>query len=324
MNYTEIRIAGVNLRVPSIDVYGTTVIINGKWLKLGTVSDEDFQQGDVIKDPNLFLAKLRQEADLSADIFTFSQKLTDPSPRFPYYHEWDSIAIIPIKSFSDWWNNRVSKDLRRDVRRAAKLGVEVRPVSFNDEFVRGITEIYNETPVRQGKPFWHYRKSFESIKSESGTFMDRSDFLGAFWGGELIGFLKIVYVDGFARLLQIIGKIAHQDKRTTNALIANAVQLCETKHCSHLTYGNYRYHGIDSSLTAFKRRNGFEEILVPRYYIPLSLLGHFALRLHLHHGKDILMPGSVRRILALIRASIYRHITHGQIQRDLARSAKCD
>ena len=44
-----------------------------------------------------------------------------------------------------------------------------------------------------------------------------------------------------------------------------------------MTYCNYVYNDPDSSLTEFKRRNGFEQVLVPRYYIPLTLKGEIAL-----------------------------------------------
>jgi len=43
-------------------------------------------------------------------------------------------------------------------------------------------------------------------------------------------------------------------------------------------YCNYIYNDPKSSLTEFKRRNGFEQVLLPRYYIPLTLKGKIALR----------------------------------------------
>ena len=71
----------------------------------------------------------------------------------------------------------------------------------------------------------------------------------------------------------------HFDKRPTNALIAKAVEICEQRGFAYLTYCNYVYNDPDSSLTEFKRRNGFEQVLVPRYYIPLTLQGRIALKL---------------------------------------------
>jgi len=307
VDYTEISVRGATRRVPSIQVNGRTIIVTGGWLKVAAVKDEDFQQGETVPDLSLFTCKLQQSNGAGADIFTFSQKLTDPTPRFASFYEWESIAAIPVTSFSDWWNNRVSSDLRKDVRRSAKRWVVVRPVEFADDFVRGIVEIYDEMAIRHGRPFWHYNKGVDVVKRENSTYLERSEFLGAFLGEELIGFLKIVYVDRMARLMQIISKDAHRDKRPMNALIAKAVEICEAKGCSHLTYGKYRYSQESDSLTSFKSRNGFEEFLVPKYYVPLTTKGKLALRLHLHRGAKGLMPSPVLIALKHFRTVTYHH-----------------
>jgi hypothetical protein len=306
MDYTEIRVQGVIRKVPSVEINGTTVMVTGKWLKVAGIKDEDLHEGEVMPAVSQLLAKIQQFESPWADVFTFCQKLTDPTPRFPFPYEWDSVAAIPVNSYSDWWTNRVSTDLRNDVRKAAKRGLVIRPVSFTDDFVRGIKEIYDETPVRQGRPFWHYQKDLETIKLDTATYLERSEFLGAFIGEELVGFLKLVYVDRIARLMQIISKDSHRDKRPLNALIAKAVQLCETKGCSHLTYGKFRYSRQVNSLTNFKHRNGFEEILVPKYYVLLTAKGRLAFHLRLHRGARALMPEAIRQSLRRFRASIYQ------------------
>ena len=48
--------------------------------------------------------------------------------------------------------------------------------------------------LRQGRPFWHYGKDIDSVRIENATFSERSDFLGAYCGDELIGFIKLVYM----------------------------------------------------------------------------------------------------------------------------------
>jgi hypothetical protein len=312
IEYSAISVAGVTVNVRSAEVDGKTVIVTGRWLRVAAVKGEDWLEGEVVPSPDHFIANVREHKALGADLFTFSQKLTDPTPRFPFFFDWDSIAAVPTLSFSDWWTNRVSTDLRCDVRKAAKRGVVVRPVEFSDDLIRGIVGIYDESPVRQGRPFWHYKKGFDAVKLANASYLERSEFLGAFWGDELIGFLKIVYVDRFARLMQIISKDAHRNKRPLNALIAKAVEVCEARGCSHLTYGKYRYSQGADSVTAFKHRNGFEEILVPRYYVPLTTKGGLALRLRLHRGGRALVPDPVLRSLKRLRASIYRHslLTH--------------
>lgn len=305
MNYTEITVAGTTAKVPAAEVSGKTIVVTGRWLKIASIRDEDWQEGDVVLPPSELLAGIQKLRTLGADIFTFSQKPSDPRPRYSYHYEWDSVAAIRTESYSDWWNKRVSTDLRCDVRKAAKLGVVVRQVPFDDELVRGIKEIYDETPIRQGTPFWHYRKDFSAVKQANATYVDQSEFLGAYYGDELIGFVKIVFIGRIARLMQIIAKDTHRDKRPSNALIAKAVGLCEEKGCTLLTYGKYQYTQGADSLTAFKRRNGFEEILVPKYYVPLTTTGKLALSLGLHCGAKRLVPASVLRSLKRLRASFY-------------------
>jgi hypothetical protein len=307
-NSIEISVKGRLVRVPALEVNGKILVVTGNWLKIAAVHDEEWSETE-LEDPEPCVRKLKETSSpaMRADLFTFTQKITDSTPRFPYLCEWDSIAAIPVVSFSDWWTNRVPYRLRQDVKRAARLGVVVRLCPFTDDFIRAIMDIYDETPIRQGRPFWHYKKGFDAVKRENATYLERSDFLGAFLGEELIGFLKIVYVDHAARLMQIISKDAHRDKRPMNALIAKAVQVCEAKGCSHLTYGNYRYSQETDSLTAFKKRNRFEEILVPKYYIPLTIKGSLALRLQLQHGARALVPNAVLLGLKRARSYIYLH-----------------
>jgi hypothetical protein len=108
-----------------------------------------------------------------------------------------------------------------------------------------------------------------------------------------------------ANIVQLLSKIKHYDKRPANALIAKAVQLCEQQGISYLTYCNYIYNDPKSSLTEFKRRNGFEQALLPRYYIPLTLKGKIALRLGLHQSLAQRIPKPVFSQLLKIRSFWY-------------------
>lgn len=314
MQSIEISVRGVPRMVPCVEVDERVIIASGKWPKMAEIRDEEWLEGDIASSAIDLVQTLRRDRRLKADIFSFAQKVTDPVPRLPYFHRLDSMAVIPIISYSDWFTNRISKQIRSDLSRAAKRGVIVREVEFTDEFVQGIVGIYNETPIRQGRQFWHYGKQFDAVKQMNITYLERSIFLGAYLGDELIGFVKMVHADGVAGLMQIISKEAHQDKRTTNALIAKAVEVCELKGFSHLTYANFRYAQGSDGLTDFKRRNGFEELLVPRYYVPLSLRGKFILSLHLEKGAKALLPSSVLKSLKRVRASLYRFSNTSAIQ----------
>ncbi|MGA1999892.1 MAG: hypothetical protein ABSG52_07860 [Terriglobales bacterium] len=295
----QIPAQGKMISVPSVCVNGRTVIATGKWIRMAAVMDEELIEGDSVSDPELFVSQLKR-SDLQADVFTFAQKVPDSVPKYKYHLEWDNAAVIPITSFSEWLEKRAEYSARKAIKRAKKLGVEVRLSKFDDTFVEGICRIYNDSPVRQGTAFWHYNKDFESVKRENSTYLDRSTFVGAYYKDELIGFIKWVNVGPIASMLQIISQKKHFDKKPTNALIAKAVEICETMGMSHLVYGRYIYKD-QNSLTEFKRHNGFEQLLLPKYYIPLTTKGKIALKLHLHHPVADWIPQPLLAPLRRIR-----------------------
>jgi hypothetical protein len=178
---------------------------------------------------------------------------------------------------------------------------------FDDEFVHGISQIYNETPVRQGRRFRHYGKSIEEVRKEEGTFRDRSVFFGAFFKGKMIGFVKLVSDSKGtqAGLMNILSFIEHRDKAPTNALLAEAVRSCVSRGIPYLVYSNFAYGNKQrDSLSDFKRSNGFKQIDLPRYYVPLTAIGWMAWRLRLHHRWVDRLPEpialKVRKLRALL------------------------
>jgi hypothetical protein len=299
----EIHVKGKPVRVPAAQIEGRTVLATGKWLEIATVQDEELTESESVADPEAFLSQLKKSG-LNADIFTFSQKLWDNTPKYNYPLEWDNWAVIPITTYADW-EKRAESSVRRAVRRAAKLGVVVKVAEFDDAFVKGIVNINNETPVRQGRTFWHFQKSFEAVKQENSTYPGRNTFLGAYLENELIGFVRIIHAGKVASLVQILSMMKHYDKRPTNALIAKAVEVCAEKGIPYLMYCNYVYNDPNSSLTEFKRRNGFEKVLVPRYYIPLTSKGKAAMKLGLHRGLTQRIPKPILIRLLGIRNSWY-------------------
>jgi acetyltransferase (GNAT) family protein len=302
----EIRIAGKTLYVPCAEICGRTVVVTGNLLLLASVRDENVVEGEIVDDPVAFLEAMKTSR-LRADVLTFTQKLPETTPKYDYTFQWESCAVVPITCFSDWWERRLPQETRKNVRRAAKRGVTVKIAQFDDEFVKGIHGIYNESPVRQGRRFWHFGKDLDTVKWENATYLDRSDFVGAYFNEELIGFIKVIYVDRAAHLIQILAKNAHRDKRAINALLARTVELCENKGISYLIYGKYVYDRNEKSpFTEFKRRNGFEEVRYPRYYLPLSAKGMLAIKLGLHKGAKELIPLRVLNLLKSLRAQFYR------------------
>ena len=304
----EIRIAGKTLYVPSTDICGRTVVVTGKWISTAQIKDEDVVEGVTVEAPDSFIIKLK-ESNLKADDFTFAQRPTDVTPKFDCYSEWDNWAAMPTTCFKDWWEN-LPQESRKNVRRATKRGVVVKVTPFDDDLVKGVHRIYNGIRVRDGRPFWHFGQDIQSVRRGLATYLDRSEFIAAYWGEELIGFVKMVYVDDLAMLFHLISMDEHYDKRPANALIAKAAEVCEQKGVSHLIYTKFIYgNKRRSSLVEFKRRNGFQQVNFPRYYIPLTLRGKLFVWLRLYRGFSGLMPEPILQPLLSLRAWYYKKIS---------------
>jgi hypothetical protein len=298
----EINVKGKRVAVDSIVIDGKPIVVTGNLLKIARIKDELCDDG--IHNPENIINELKKIK--RADILTFDQKLPESEPKFKYYFEWDNFAVLQIKSFEYWWKIQIHNEARRMVRKAEKNGVVVKVVPFTDELVAGIKGIYDESPMRQGKPFWHYKKDLNAIKEDNLPFLERSEFIGAYCDGELIGFEKIIYTGSRADPTQLISKIKDRDKSPTNALVAKSIEVCAQKGISYLTYGNYYYGNKQAdSLLEFKKRNGFEKMEVPRYYIPLTAKGGIALRLRLYRKPVELLPSFLLNNLLKARAKFY-------------------
>jgi hypothetical protein len=236
------------------------------------------------------------------DIFTFWQRLPDTTPMYSYYYESEALSAIPLKSFKYWWENQINSDTRKKAKRATKRGIEIKIVSLDDAFVRGVMGIFNETPVRRGKPFWHYGKDFETVKNQLSRDLSYSKFIGAYHEGTLVGFVKLVYADGrFANPGLIISKLEFRKKYVSNALLAKAVELCSEDGVPYLTYTNWRSGGQAEFLV----RHGFEKTFVPRYWIPLTSKGRISMGLGFHRGIRAYIPAWLRGALLESRAAFY-------------------
>lgn len=302
----EIRIRGRNLNVPSVRIDNCTVIATGRWVKKAQLFDEELVEEADFSDLAMFIAQLRK-SPLPADVFTFARRAEKSEPDFDFLLQWDNWAVVSTTSFQKWWNG-LPQESRKNVRLAAKRGVVVKTVAFDDSLVSGIKKIYDETPIRQGRRFWHYRKDLAEVRSENATYLERSQFIGAFFNDEIIGFIKYIRVDRTAVLIQILTMDAHRDKRPMNALLKHTIELCEQQGLSMLTYGKLNY-GINqnSSLSEFKRRNGFTELRFPRYFVPLTAKGRLVVSTGLHRG--------VRNMGILLPVTTFLHKTRSLLSR---------
>jgi hypothetical protein len=259
-----------------------TIVVRGRFLKTAKLRDEYYVSVDSVDD---FIAGIRSSG-LHVDLLTFVQDIHDRAPIYEFPCEWDHLAVLPITTYDNWWKTQVKDKTRNMVRKAQKSGVEVRVTEFTDDLVRGIQEVYSETPIRQGKRNVHYGKDFDAIKNEHQTFLESSTFIGAFHKGELIGFAKVTHTKNHSGLMNIVAMILHRDKAPTNALIAKAVEVWAERGSPFLNYSVWGKSGLND----FKVANGFQHFEVPRYFVPLSPKGRLALKLNLHHRLTDLLP----------------------------------
>jgi hypothetical protein len=294
---------GTWIKVPALEVNGKTIIVTGNWLRIAGVDAEECLERE-LEDPEVCISSLKehQSRNMTADIFTFAQKLPATKPRFAYPVEWDSVAAMRLTSFSDWWDS-LPQESRKNTRRSAKRGVVIRIETLDDNIVRGIVAINDETPIRQGRRFSHFGENFDRVKQDFLSFGNRSDLICAYFEDELIGLLKIIYCGPIAAIMKLQTKISHYDKRPANALMAKAFERCAEKAASYVTYGKFRYGNQgQTSLMDFKVRHGFGEMLVPRYYVPLTTRGRVGTSLKLHRDLVGLLPPRAVDVGRRIRA----------------------
>lgn len=301
---TEISVKGKWIEVPSFQWQDSTIFVTGKWIKTARVHDETWMETE-LRDPSRCISYLR-ESEHRVDLFTFTQMPPGRQPEFGYYSEPDSIAVVHLTTFKQWWEG-LPQETRKNVRRAEKRGVTVEAKPFTDELVKDLVELNNASAIRQGRPYPHYGKSFQEAKRDYSSFADRSDFLCAYFEGKIIGFLKIVYRGKVASVLNLSTLERFNDQRPSNALIKTAIERCASKGVSILTYGYFNYgNKRDTPITRFKVRNGFEELGIPRYFIPLTLKGRLYIKLGLHRGMLGLLPNRVILFALALRSKAYQ------------------
>ena len=287
-----------------IEVRGREIRVQGRLIRIASLEGDKYK---FLDDPEPVIAGLR-ECGSRIDMFTFMQRLPETTPKYRYPMEWDNLAAMPISTFDHWWTQQIGFKARNKAKQAEKKGIVVREVPFDESLVKGIWDVYSESPIRQGERNHHYGKDIETVRKEEATFLDSSIFIGAFLGDSLIGFAKLVHDDSRtqAGLLNIVSMMRHKDKAPTNALVAQAVRSCADRGIPYLVYSSFAYgKKRRSSLTDFKERSGFQQIDLPRYYVPLTHMGRLGLRLGLHRRLVDRIPESVAVKLRELRSARY-------------------
>jgi hypothetical protein len=288
---------GAPVETDAVRIDGQTYLISGRLLKTASLKYE--WQEDVENPKEITIAL--KGSPVRIDLLKFWQRIPETEAKHSYYKEWQMVAAIPITTYKHWWDKQIRFRARNKMRKAEKLGVVIEEAEFNDDLVRGVLEIYNQSPIRRGKPFRHYGKDFETVKAELSVDLHEAVFVAARYEGELIGFIKFVVADRYAMVTLILDKTAHRDKAPTNGLIAKVVEICADRKIPFFTYTLWRRgdHG------KFQESVGFEKFPVPQYFVPLTLRGRIALALRLHRGVKGVIPDPVMVCLLELRAKWY-------------------
>ena len=291
----ETLVKGQPTQLECVEIAGQTYAVKRGAITILSLEDEWY---DDVRDPDAVIDLLMNSEGFKPDIFTFWQRLPELKPKFSHHVAWEEIAVLPVQTFDHWWNTRIKGTTRNMVRKSQKAGVVVKEAFYTDEFVKGMTDIFNESPVRQGRRFWHYGKSVEVVRKQFSRFLFREKLIGAYYQDELVGFAMLGNAGRYGDLGQIISKTKHRDKAINNALIAKAVEFCEAALLPHLVYAYWN----ETSLADFKRHSGFEKVCLPRYFVPVTARGKMAMKTGIHHGIKALLPTRAVTSLKSIRS----------------------
>ena len=191
----ETIVRGHPAKIECLDIAGQTFSIDRR---LVTIVDFDDDWYEDVRDSTATVGILNEAKNVRPDIFTFWQRMPDVEPRFSYHREWEEIAVLPITTYDHWWKSQIKSRVRNQIRKAEKDGLTVKEVPYDDDFVRGMTTIFNESPIRQGRRFWHYGKDFETVKRQFSRFLFRERMIGAYFEGEMVGFMMLADAGQFA------------------------------------------------------------------------------------------------------------------------------
>lgn len=267
--------------------------ISSGWLKRATLTDEGYVD----------VAGHQQWAAMAehcgADLLTlWPIHLTD----LRLHREFVDMAVMPVTSYDQWFTVQINNKVRNLVKKAAKSGVEVRECAFDLAFATGLSAIFNETPLRQGRPFLHYGKTPQTVLTQFSRFLFRERVFGAYREGHLIGVLFLGMAETACHIGQIISLQSARNLAVNNALIAKAVEVCAEAGKPSLVYAFWPR----STLRDFKKQNGFVPTPSLRYQIPLTWKGRLALRLKLHTPLSDRIPDGLHEWIRARRSEYHQ------------------
>lgn len=236
-----------------------------------------------------FIEKLK---DRGIDIFTFLERIWCHRVLHPpetWTKSNDNIALLHITDYQEWLKT-IGKKTRNMIRKAEKNGIRADITEPSETLAKGMWKIYHETPIRQERAFPHYGIALETItKGLAST--KNATYVGAYLQDELVGFVQLIHGDSIAIISQILSLQKHWDKALNNALVAKTIEVCADQHEQWIMYGRMGNH---PSLDKFKQSNGFTQLALTRYYVPITEKGRIAVRFGLQKEMKDRLPRAIK------------------------------
>ena len=142
-------------------ICGKEIRIEGNLIRVARIA-EGFEQ---VGDPNELVSAL-QKSGHRVDLLTFMQALSERLPKYDFFMEWDNFAAMPVETFDQWFTKRVDTKIRNKLRKAEKVGVQVREVPFDDALIAGIAAINTLAHIGTSGATW----LLGFIKDQTGSY----------------------------------------------------------------------------------------------------------------------------------------------------------
>jgi len=220
-----------------------------------------------------------------ADLFVWSDRtfLGEASPdlqgNFFTKETVESIALLKLSTYDDWWNQSERHKVRNTVRKAGKAGVQVRQLDLRqlNGIIDGLYEIYHDTPIRQGRRYIGYLVTKPQLRTRFRN-LQNSIVIGAFLDEKIVGFVHVILGDRGASVRSLVSIERYMGVGVNNAILASAIEtLCERG----FQYFTYARMGYQRNLDMFKLSNGFRRFPLTTHFLALSSRGMLATHFYL-------------------------------------------
>src|SRR4051794_11853829 len=115
-----------------VTICGRDFNVAGRLIRTARLEGDSYK---FLEDPEAFVEGFQKARD-RVDLFTFTQRLPEASPKYAYPWEWDNLAVLPLSTFDTWWSE-IGFKARNKAKQAEKKGVVIREVPFDETLVQG-------------------------------------------------------------------------------------------------------------------------------------------------------------------------------------------